>query len=221
MMIKVIRLKEDKIKKILFFVLILVYAASFSFGQKRKFQVSLFSGINHVFEGGSEDDYVAGENDFPVTPAHAPLSFGAAFAYFLTKNIGIELEGRYTLSSKVTLEDPSDQDTVEINTSKHYSITLNLIYQFLRGSIRPYLVVGGGIDEISAKDETYTSEYGYEIEFLAPEKKMDPLVKVGAGIHYFISPCLGARVDLRYVLIFDDPDNVNSLVFVAGAFFRF
>jgi len=146
-------------KKAMLFIFILAFIVSGGFAQHKKFQFSVFGGLNHVFEYGSEDDYEMGENNFPVTPAHTSGNFGAAFAYFFTANIGLELDGRYTLSSKVTLEDPADQDTVEINTSKHYSVTLNFIYQFLSGNLKPYLVVGGGIDKLLAKGETYTSEY--------------------------------------------------------------
>ena len=41
-----------------------------------KYQVSLFVGMNHIPQYGSADDYVLGENDFPVTPAHTPPNFG-------------------------------------------------------------------------------------------------------------------------------------------------
>ena len=187
----------------------------------QKFQVSVFGGLNHLFEYGSEDDYVLGENDFPVTPSHTSANFGVAFAYFFTDNLGLELDGRYTLSSKVTLLDPSDQDTVEIDTAKHYALTLNFIYRFLSDSFRPYIVAGGGIDKLLTKEETYTSEYGYEIVLEAPEKTVDLVVNVGAGIQYFIKPNLGAKFDFRYVLIFDDPNNLSSLNFAFGAFFIF
>jgi len=182
----------------------------------QKFQFSLFGGLNHVLEYGSEDDYIFAENDFPVTPAHTPVSFGVGFAVFLTNNIGVELDGRYTLSSKVTLQDPSDEDTLEYDTAKHYTITLNLIYRFLSGKFRPYVVLGGGIDKLLAEDKTYVSEYGYEIEFLTPEKTIDPLVSLGGGVQYFFNDNLGIRLDFRYVVIFDDPDNVNNLNIVAG-----
>lgn len=182
----------------------------------QKFQFSVFGGLNHVLEYGSEEDYVFAENDFPVTPAHTPVSFGAGFAVFLTNNIGVELDGRYTLSSKVTLQDPSDEDKLEYDTAKHYTITLSLIYRFLSGKFRPYVVLGGGIDKLLVEDETYTSEYGYEIEFLTPEKTIDPLVSLGGGVQYFFNDNLGVKVDIRYVVIFDDPDNVNNLIVVAG-----
>ncbi len=208
-------------RKILLLFFILALLGCFALGGENKFQFSIFGGINNVFKYGSENDYVMGENDFPVTPAHKPASFGASIGYFFTDNIGIELDGRYYLSSKVTLEDSSDKDTVEVDTSRHYSMTLNLFYQLSGGNFRPYLVVGGGFDKISAKDEMYTSEYGYEIEFIAPETTTDLLAQVGGGIQYFLSSSAGARLDVRYVLIFDDPDNISSLSIMAGAFIRF
>ncbi len=177
----------------------------------QKFQFSLFGGVNHVFTYGSEDDYVFGENDFPVMPSHTPGSFGASFGLYFTKNIGVELDGRYTLSSQVTLRDPSDEDTVAIDASKHYAITLNVHYRFLEGKVRPYVCIGGGIDKLLAEDRTYVSEYGWEVEFLAPEKTVDPVANLGAGVHYFIWPNLGIRFDLRYIMIFSDPDNLYCL----------
>lgn len=208
-------------RKILLLFFILALLGCFVLGGENKFQFSIFGGINNVFKYGSENDYVMGENDFPVTPAHKPASFGASIGYFFTDNIGIELDGRYYLSSKVILEDPSDQDSVEVDASKHFSIALNIFYRLSGGDFRPYLVVGGGFDMLSAKDETYTSEYGYEIEFIAPETTTGLLAQVGGGIQYFLSSSAGARLDVRYVLIFDDPDNINSLSIMAGVFIRF
>ena len=208
-------------RKILLVFFMLALLGCFVRGGENRFQFSIFGGINSVFKYGSENDYVMGENDFPVTPAHKPASFGAGIGYFFTDNIGIELDGRYYLSSKVTLEDPRDQDTVEVDTPKHFSITLNLFYQLSGGNFRPYLVAGGGFDKLLAKDETYTSEYGYEIEFIAPEKTTDLLAQVGGGIQYFLSSSAGARLDIRYVLIFDDPDNISSLNIMGGVFIRF
>lgn len=208
-------------RKILLLFFMLALLGCFASGGENRLQFSIFGGINNVFKYGSEADYVMGENDFPVIPAHKPASFGASIGYFFTDNIGIELDGRYYLSSKVTLEDPSDQDTVEVDTSKHFSITLNLFYQLSGGNFRPYLVVGGGFDMLSAKDEMYTSEYGYEIEFIVPEQTTDLLAQVGGGIHYFLSSSAGARLDIRYVLIFDDPDNISSFNIMGGVFIRF
>lgn len=187
----------------------------------QKFQVSVFGGWNHVFEYGSEDDYVLGENDFPVTPAHTPFNFGAALAVYITSRIGVELDSRYTISSKVILTDPSDQDTVEIASAKHYSITLNFVYRFLNGRLRPYFLIGGGMDKLIAEEETYVSEYGYEIELLPPEKTTDLVVNVGSGVQYFILSRFGARLDVRYSIIFADPHNQNNLNVTFGIFLGF
>jgi outer membrane protein W len=187
----------------------------------QKFQFSVFGGVNHVFTYGSEQDYVFGENDFPVTPSHTPFNFGAAFSVFLTHNIGVELDGRYTLSSRVNLMDPSDDDTVAVDTSKHYAVTLNFLYRFLDGKIRPYLVLGGGVDKLLAEDRSYVTEYGWDVEFIAPEGTLDPVAHLGGGVHYFIGPNLGIRFDLRYVLILSEPDRLGSLNGVLGFSFLF
>lgn len=187
----------------------------------QKYQMSLFVGMNHVFPYGSEDDYILGENDFPVTPAHTPPNLGASFAFYLKKNIALELDWRYTLSSTLTLVDPSDQDEVDIDSTKRHTITLNFIFRFLQGSVRPYIVLGGGLDKILAKDQTYTTKYGFEVDFLAPDKTIDPLANLGAGVQFFVSPNIGIRLDLRYVMIFAEPDNLSGLNGVAGISFFF
>ena len=211
--------RSNKAKVILFGFISLILLIQPALANK--YQISLFAGMNRVFEYGSEEDYVLGENDFPVTPAHTPLNLGAAFALYLSDNIALELDWRYTLSSKVTLVDPSDQDEVEIDSSPHHTITLNFIYQFLQGNVKPYVVLGGGLDKLSAKDETYTTVYGFEVDFLAPDKTLDPLANVGAGVLFSLGPSAGIRLDLRYVMIFADPDMLSSLNGCVGIAFSF
>jgi outer membrane protein W len=189
--------------------------------QALKFQLSIFGGVNHIFQYGSEEDYVLGENDFPVTPSHTPALLGGSVAYFFTENLGLEMDGRYTLTTGVTLVDPSDQDTVDVDTSKHFSLSLNLIYQFLSGNFRPYLVAGGGFDIVSAEEKTYTSEYGFEITVEPPVSTTDALANIGAGLCYSVNEKIGIRLDVRYVLIFAEPEKVKSLSAVGGLFFRF
>lgn len=208
-------------KRILISIFILFLAIGSVFGQEEKYQLFVFGGMHSIFEYGSEDDYLLGENDFPVTPAHSPACFGASFAYFFTNKIGIELDGKYILPYKLTLKDPSDGDTIKINTSKRFSLSLNFIYQLLNGKVSPFLVLGGGIDKLIAKDETYTSELGYEVALLAPEKTIDPFVQAGGGIEYFVSEAFGIKLDVRYVLLFSEPDNINSVSGSLGVFFRF
>ncbi len=208
-----------KAKVILFGVISIILLMQPALAEK--YQISLFVGMNHVFQYGSEGDYVFSENDFPVTPAHTPPNLGASFALYLKDNIALELDWRYTLSSKLMLVDPSDQDEVEIDSSKRHTITLNFIYRFLQGNVKPYIVVGGGLDKILAKDQTYITQYGFEVDFLAPDKTIDPVANIGAGVQFFFRPNIGIRLDLRYVMIFAEPDNLSGLNGVAGISFFF
>ena len=211
-------------RKILFFMLMMVYVTGFAAAEtagEKRLQFSILAGIHKVSGYGSEADYSAGENDFPVMPSHQPSCLGISFAYSFTKKAVIELAGRYYPSSKVTLEDPSDQDTVEINSARHFSVTANFIYRLSIKTFSPFLVVGGGIDHLLTKDETYISEYGYEIEFLAPEKKTDLVFNLGGGIQYSFFSGFGVLIDIRYVIVFDKPSNVKSLDLMAGIFMKF
>ena len=117
-------------RKILISILLMVYVTGFAAAEtagEKKLQLSILAGINNVSGYGSEEDYIADENDFPVMPSHHPSCLGISFAYSLTKKAVIELAGRCYSSSKVTLEDPSDQDTLEIYSARHYSVTANPI----------------------------------------------------------------------------------------------
>lgn len=208
-------------KKVLFTVLIPVLLVSFSFGQEKRFHLSFFGGVNHVFAYGSEDDYMMGENDFPITPAHTPLDLGAALAYLLTENLAVELRGDFTFNSMVTFLDPSDQDTVEINTSKHFSISLNLLYQLFKGKIRPYIVLGGGIDKIFAEEESYISSYGYEIEFGLLDRTIDLFANTGFGLYFWVAPLFDVKIETRYIFMFAESESIKSLNVVVGFMFRF
>jgi opacity protein-like surface antigen len=216
------KLPESSTKRIWVAVILLfsLFASAVP-AQAQKWQFSIFGGINHIFQYGSEEDYALGENDFPVTPSHTPAILGASLAYFFSENLGIEIDGRYTPSTGVILVDPSDQDTVEVDTSKHFSLSLNLVFQFSAANLKPYLVAGGGFDRVSAEENTYISEYGFEITVEPPESTTDALANFGAGLNYSVSNSVGIRLDARYVLIFTEPENVKSVNAVLGLSFWF
>lgn len=194
--------------------------AGFCSAQANRLQISLSAGMSHVFEYGSVEDYVFSENDFPITPAHNSLKFGISLAYFFSTRMAIELDTRYFLPSRVTIEDPSDQDTVEIDTSNHLSLSLNAICKISKGKIQPYLAMGGGIDKILGKDQSAVTEYGFEIQFYRPEKTVDFSVNAGGGIQFSRNSKMGIRLDIRYIVIFSEP-TVTSLNPSLGIFIRF
>lgn len=208
-------------KKRLVFVLVFGIAAGTVLGQTKKMQFSLFGGINPIFEYGSIEDYSLGENDFPVTPSHTPPYFGLAFSYFLTKNVKAELDWRYVFSSEVNLLDPSDDDSLEIDTSKQHFVSLNVLYQFMPNKFRPYVLVGCGLNKVLAEAGTFVSEYGYEIELSIPDKTTAFFAQIGGGIDFLLSSSFGLLADVRFVYLFTKPDNIISLFAGAGVYFLF
>lgn len=208
-------------KKGLVFVLILGIAAGSVFAQDKKIQFSLFGGMSPIFEYGSIEDYSLGGNDFPVTPFHTPPYFGLSISCFFAKNVKAELDWRYVFSSKIILTDPSDDDTVEIDSSMQYFASLNIVYQCLTCKFRPYFLVGGGINKLLAEAGTYTSEYGYEIELSIPDKTTALFAQIGGGLDFLLSSSFGVLADLRFVYLFAEPDNILSLFAGIGGYFLF
>lgn len=192
--------------------------------QDKKFSFSVFAGINHVSSYGDVSDYEMGVNDFPVTPSHNPGVFGVSLGYEIYKKLGVELDVRYHLSSGLTLEDPSDADHVTTDSSKHYALTGNIIYHILDSKFRPFLIIGAGVDTLTGvEDQVVTSEYGYEIIFLPPEKKADFVFNGGGGLMFNMSPEIGIRLDIRYIYIpkSEETPAIKSVGFTAGLIFHF
>ncbi len=187
----------------------------------RKFQAGLTGSLNHVFSYGTEKDYQPGKNDFPVTPGHTAGGIGIFAAYSVSSLIAVEIETRFYLRSKMTLKDPSDQDSVDVRSASHAALAVGAVFSFSRGRFRPYAAVGAGIDALLVKAETYTSKFGYEIEFQPPSKKLDPFLKARTGVKYFLKPRLGIRGEAGYTLIFGDQNKIHSLDFAAGIFYGF
>jgi hypothetical protein len=208
-------------KKVWILIVFFVFITNKSSADDFRILVSFLSGFNHVFEYGNEEEFVMGENDFPVTPAHTSLSLGASCGYFLAKNFGLEVDGRFYFSSDLILRDPSDNDTIQIDSSRHFSIMADVIYQFLDKKIIPYTVAGIGLDFLLAKEGTTISKNGYEVDIVAPERTLDLLVNFGMGIKLFISKTLGLRGDIRYILLLSKPQHISNLNALVGLFFGF
>ena len=190
--------------------------------EDQNIRISVFGGMNFHFESGSVEDYIQGSNDFPVTPAHRPVLFGFSYTRYF-KQMGLEMDWRYSLPGTVTLEDPSDGDTVEIDASAHMAVSLNLVLRILEGRFSPYLLFGGGADIAFPKTATYTSSYGYEIVLGETEKKdrLDFEAHIGAGLEFLITRLIGIRLDVRYSCIFDSPANTQMLQATGGLTFTF
>jgi len=208
-------------RKTLAISLMLTLIVAASFAREKKTCLSIFGGVHSVFKYGSDSDYSPGDNDFPTTPAHTPPTFGLSFLYQFSGLLGLELDGRYTLSSKVTLTDPSDGDTVSVDTLKHAGLTLNLLLFLGGGSFRPYLALGGGGDmALGAKEQTLTTSLGYTVTFLPPEKKVELLADAGFGLLWGFGPGFGLRLDVRYLILPKGSGHplINNVSAVGGLF---
>ena len=174
--------------------------------------------MNHITQYGKPVEYIKGSNDFPVTPSHSCPLIGASLGYFLTRQLGLEIDGRYNLSAGITLQDPSDGDTVKITSYSNYSVTANIIYKYALGRLGLYFDIGGGLNKLFAKNQTYVSQNGYDVELSTPKKTMDPVLQAGVGAMFSFSKAFGIRLDARYMKIFNDSHSVNGINAAAGIF---
>jgi opacity protein-like surface antigen len=216
-----------KFKNLIVCCLALVLFASLSepaSAQDAKAYLHFYGGLNWVLEYGCDCDYELGVNDFPKTPKHTTGSVGMSFGYFLGKGFALELDARYHTNAEVSLTDPSDGDRVTIDTAKHYSITANVLYEILKGGVRPYVLAGAGIDTlVDVETKTFPTELGFEFELKEPDQKTDFMYNLGCGLVVQLTQSLGIRLDARYVNIpeTDDHDTIQSINAAAGLSFRF
>jgi outer membrane protein W len=208
-------------KKIPALILILVSVVVSSAAEDKKFQAALMGGWSHIFQYGTTEQYEMGSNDFPVMPGHSSPCFGIAFQYLFVDRLGIELEGLYYFSSRVTLVDPWDQDNVQVSTAERFSVGANLKFYVIHGEkIGTYLIAGGGIDKMFTKEREYTSANGYKVNLTAPPKSVDRFAGVGIGLEYNINPSFGLKMDTRYRVIFAGSDRIKGINAMAGIFVR-
>lgn len=202
-----------------FFVLgLILLNAVFAYSQTNLF---LFWKGNLVQSSGTEDDYKPGENDFPIASSYRTHGFGLGVAFdYGPAFLGIE--AHYNLSGKTILTDPSDNDTVQIDTYKSVLGFFFVGFNILRNdTMRFYLSVGGGVSyALDAEKKIYTSENGFETEIEVPDKKYPLAGFGGVGIELYLSSSIGLFINGRYQYIaLDDPQ--KSVSALAGFIFSF
>lgn len=209
------------VKKALLFLFLAVLLNGILLAEDLRFQLAFCGGFSHIFEYGSEKDYVQGVNDFPVTPAHTPPFFCLSLSYSLTDTLKLELDGRHVFGSNVSLIDPSDADSVDIATVPQSFLSLDICYQCIRCNFRPYFLVGGGLNRTAARERSYTTEYGYEIGFSSSDKRTALMFQMGWGLDLAILRVLGVRADVRFFYVFEKEDNIPMLFVGVGAYYLF
>jgi hypothetical protein len=172
-------------------------------------QFRLSGGLNMFAASGSNGDYSAGNNDFPVTPACQSPAFGLGFAHFTSRSFAVGLDVGYGFSAAVDLRDPGDGETIQADTPRNLIAVLS-IFQYLDLSQQMGLLfsLGGGAEYRMGEDREYGSASGSRIIIGAPTKPLSPLAAVGMGLRCMFSPALGIDLECRAIYIFRDPVQV-------------
>jgi len=193
------------------FSIFTIFIFLFSVKAFGKTDIFIFGAMNFINSSGSASDYKEGENDFPIKNAHTTNGLGLGVCFPLKKNFFIGFESHYNLGGKATLKDPSDNDTVEIDTYKNSSLLLTLGFEiFKTKNLNLFLNGGAGLNFIFEKEtKIYTSKFGYETQILPPKSKNNLTGFGGIGILYRIDDSVGLLLSGRYLYISyeDNPEN--------------
>jgi hypothetical protein len=168
-----------------------------------KHQFCLHGGLNLFAINGTDSDYVAGINDFPTIPAYQSQAFGLGFSVFTSRSFAVGLDFRYGLSVQIDLRDPSDGETITVDTPNNLSAIFNL-YKYFDLSRRLGVVVslGGGVENLDAEEKEYLSSLGSRIIIAGPEKAISPLASGGIGLQAMLNRSLGIVFDFQALYIF-------------------
>ena len=176
----------------------------------------LFGTLARVLEMGSVSDYIAGDNDFPVTPSHLEYGGGLGIMFNLSQRLDFQVTGEYLFGANVDKTDPTDGETYIYRTYDNINILGSLLLKF--GS-KPqfFLTAGGGMNILNPyNDKEDTGSLGSIILIEAPEKKTNPIVVFGGGV-IFNAGRGSFKVEALYSMIFDY-DKKSILIRVGYAF---
>lgn len=180
----------------------------------------VFGKANFFRSSGSTADYMVGVNEFPLASSYQNYGLGLGWTFGKTLFAGIE--GHYNLSGKVTLTDPIDPDTVEVNTYRYASGIFTLGVSFVRSqSIRLFLNGGTGVRySLNSETVSYISERSFDVEIDPPEKKLLLEVFGGLGIEIYFSRSSGVLLSGRYSYVKAEGPQF-SFIILAGVVHRF
>lgn len=206
-----------KTLKTIFIGVCLVLISTLAYGDSQFF---VFGRGSLIPASGSESDYEVGVNEFPLVSAFQ--NFGLGLGLTFGKVVFAGIEGHYNFNGKATLTDPSDDDTVEIDTYRYASGLFTLGVNVVRSrTVRLYINGGGGVRyNLDSETKSYTSALGFFTDIDPPEKKYLLEAFGGVGIELYLSQTSGLLLSGRYSYVdIDDPQ--ASFVVLAGIVYRF
>jgi len=172
----------------------------------RKTQFTLRAGLNLFQASGGEGDYVAGANDFPVTPAHQAPVAGIGLTFGGGGSLALGIDVQYGLAARGDLRDPSDGEVLQADTPAAFLALLRLSKSIpLSPSLRLAVFLGGGGEFRMGGDQEFVSSLGNRIVLEAPEKPFSPLAAAGAVLQVRLSQGFGLAAELRGTYLFRDP----------------
>jgi hypothetical protein len=189
-----------------FAVIAVLLLAAGDLAAAKKPQFTLRAGFNMFPSSGSEGDYVAGGNDFPVTPAHQASALGIGLTFSGSSSLAFGVNVSYGLSSRIDLRDPSDGETIRADTPQSLLAVLG-VAKGIDLSRRMQLIVSLGVggEYRMGGDQEFVSQLGNRIVLRSPEKPFSPLAALAAGVHYMFADSLGVALDVQGAYIFRDP----------------
>jgi len=184
-----------------------------------KTDLYLFGKGNFMNSSGSEADYKAGENDFPLASSYNTMGFG----FGVTTGSGVVffgLEAHYNLNGETTLTDTSDNDKVKIKTYEYVSGFITVGFNVIKNStLRCFVNGGAGVSySIDAEVKTYMSQFGYETLIEPPEGKYPITAFGGIGLVINISQSLGLFVNGRYQYMAQDQSQTSIITLLGLAY---
>jgi len=181
--------------------------------KEKKFNIVLSGAFNMVSELGSDSDYVAGSNDFPVTPSFTEVGGGIGFLINFSESFGLNIQADYLMGTDVDKVDPSDGETFSYTTYDNLNLIASLMLKF-GGKTKFFISGGAGLNILMPYDDKEeTGSLGSIIVIEAPETTSNFLFAGGAGL---IQP-LGSmilKLEAQYIMVTDYEK--NSIMFRVG-----
>ncbi|MCK5055303.1 MAG: hypothetical protein KAT34_01500 [Candidatus Aminicenantes bacterium] len=186
----------------IFLVVLLLTGVSYSA------DLTLFGAYHSFLSSGSAADYVVGENEFPITDSHGCFGLGLSFTNRVSGSLSWGIEAGYNIGSTAVIRDPSDNDSVEIDTYQHILAFGTIGYRFLErliqgNKISCFVRTGAGIYYLpgTLSTDTYTTAHNYIIEIEPTDKRIGFAGFAGAGVEVTVYRNFGIVLSGRYLYI--------------------
>ncbi len=194
-------------KFITFFVILLVMITFFpqksmATQKNKKTYIFVHVAFSLAQKMGSNDEYVPGENDFPITPAHHEYGVGCGLIINLSNRFVVQLSGDYLLGAEVKKEDPFDGETYMYKTYNNINVLGSLMFKFGRKN-RFFISCGGGVNILTPyANKEVEGSLGSIIMLQAPDSKTNPMAAFGGGVILNMKKII-FKIEALYTKIFN------------------